>query len=392
MLHNPEVMSKDSLGLLGYDSYTFLVENMERSRRFYVDTFDFTATEQTSQTWVQAHGQQGVVFSAGDIRVLVMSPLGQNSVASSYLRRHPAGIQTLAFRVRDLDKTRAVLASRAATFLDRDLHDEQGGGRYRSFDIATPLGDVAFRFVERNDYPLLAPGLEAIPGAAEVARKANGFSFQAVDHVTSNARTMQPIIAWYREVLGMEEFWRVQFHTEDVVPGRSEGTGLRSIVMHDPESGVKFATNEPLSPRFEDSQIAKFVRDNAGPGIQHIAFSVPSIIPTVRTLKTRGIRFLNTPKVYYNDLPARLQALKISNVAEKLSELEELEIELDGRDNKYMLQIFLQEAASLYDDERAGPFFYEIIQRCGDEGFGYGNFRALFESIERAQRSAPVAG
>jgi 4-hydroxyphenylpyruvate dioxygenase len=100
---------------------------------------------------------------------------------------------------------------------------------------------------------------------------------------------------------------------------------------------------------------------------------------------------MKTPPSYYRDLPARLEKLGIHNVKEELAILEKLEILLDGADEKYMLQIFMREAKALYDDSRAGPFFYEIIQRAGDPGFGYGNFRALFESIERAQRAGLAA-
>jgi 4-hydroxyphenylpyruvate dioxygenase len=139
-------------------------------------------------------------------------------------------------------------------------------------------------------------------------------------------------------------------------------------------------------PSFEDSQIARFVYENHGPGIQHIAFSVPQIIPTITELRGLGVDFLPTPGAYYRALPERLERLKITNLKEDPAVLEQLQILVDGSDDRYMLQIFLREAAGLYDDERAGPFFYEIIQRAGDEGFGYGNFRALFESIEREQR------
>jgi 4-hydroxyphenylpyruvate dioxygenase len=160
------------------------------------------------------------------------------------------------------------------------------------------------------------------------------------------------------------------------------------MVMWDPVSKVKFATNEPLRPHFRDSQIYKFVQDNAGAGVQHVAFNVESIVWTVEELKRRGVDFMDTAPSYYADLPRRLEALGIHNVKEQLALLEKHRILLDGSHDRYMLQIFLREARSLYGDERAGPFFYEIIQRCGDEGFGYGNFRALFESIERLQGAA----
>jgi 4-hydroxyphenylpyruvate dioxygenase len=207
--------------------------------------------------------------------------------------------------------------------------------------------------------------------------------------VTSNGLTMQPIIAWYRDVLGFEPFWEIKFHTKDVAQQFAHGSGLRSIVMWDPVSQVKFATNEPLRPHFRDSQIYKFVEDNQGPGIQHVAFNVKDVVWTVEELKRRAVDFMDTPESYYRDLPRRLEALGITNVKEELGVLEKHQILLDGSQDRYMLQIFLREAKALYGDERAGPFFYEIIQRCGDEGFGYGNFRALFESIERAQSASP---
>jgi 4-hydroxyphenylpyruvate dioxygenase len=297
---------------------------------------------------------------------------------------------SLSFRVKDLDRAMRLLEQRGGTLLADPYEHTSGKGRYRAFEIATPLGDVAFRFVERTDYPAFAPGFSDV-GPGNASRPQNVFGINQVDHVTSNGLTMQPIIAWYSEVLGMEKFWDIQFHTQDVAKSLGTGSGLKSIVMWDPESEIKFATNEPLRPAFRDSQIWKFVEDNHGSGVQHIAFGVERIIPTVIDLKQRGARFMDTPPSYYRDLPARLEKLGIHNVREELAELEKYQILLDGQDDKYMLQIFMREAASLYDDSRAGPFFYEIIQRAGDKGFGYGNFRALFESIERAQRTQAAA-
>jgi 4-hydroxyphenylpyruvate dioxygenase len=186
----------------------------------------------------------------------------------------------------------------------------------------------------------------------------------------------------------MVPFWDISFHTDDVKKQQQSGSGLRSIVMWDPKSGVKFATNEPLRPHFRESQIAKFVDDNGGPGVQHIAMAVDNIVWSIEELKRRGDEFMETPKAYYLALPERLAQLGITNVAQELAELERLQILVDGGHDKYMLQIFLREASTMYDEVRAGPFFYEVIQRCGDEGFGYGNFRALFESIERFQKQA----
>jgi 4-hydroxyphenylpyruvate dioxygenase len=376
------------IGILGYDSLHFVVENLERSRRFYTEMFDFKEVARAGDDLAARSGQQSTVFGAGDVRVCVSIPLAERSKAARFLRRHPAGVMSLSFRVTSLDDTMRFLENRGGTFLAEPIEDTDArGGRYRAVEIATPLGDVALRFVERSDYRAFAPGfVDSGVGASTDPRKLeNVFGIETMDHVTSNGLTMQPIVAWYRDVLGFEPFWEIKFHTQDVAVQFAHGSGLKSIVMWDPSSQVKFATNEPLRPHFRDSQIYKFVEDNVGAGIQHVAFNVKNIVWTVQELKRRGVDFMETPPSYYRDLPRRLEALGIHNVREELGVLENHQILLDGSQDRYMLQIFLREAKSLYGDERAGPFFYEIIQRCGDEGFGYGNFRALFESIERTQ-------
>ena len=394
-------MPREHVGLVGYDSFHFVVEDIDRSRRFYVDKFDFVEVARAGDDLVARGGQQSFVFAAGDVRVCVSTPLAQRSKAARYLRRHPAGVMSLGFRVESLDRAVAFLDRRGATFLGDELDDTDArGGRYRAVEIATPLGDVAFRFVERDGYAAFAPGfVDSGPGHA--SRPDNAFGVHAIDHVTCNGLTMQPIVAWYRDVLGLEPFWAVEFHTQagaDAHRRFAHGSGLKSAVMWDPASGIKFATNEPLRPHFRDSQVYAFVEDNGGPGVQHVAFDVPDIVSAVESLERRGVEFMDTPAAYYRDLPRRLEALGIHNVKEELGLLEKHGILLDGSQDRYMLQIFLREAKSLYADERAGPFFYEIIQRCGDQGFGYGNFRALFESIERAQqqheaqRQRPPAG
>lgn len=375
-------------GILGYDSFHFVVENMERSRQFYVDRLDFKEVARAGDDLVARGGQASSVFGAGDVRVCVSTPLSQSSKAARYMKRHPAGVMSLAFRVKNLDETMAFLDERGGTFLADPLQDKDAtGGTYRSVEIATPLGDVAFRFVERNGYARFAPGFADV-GPGHASQPENRYGIRNIDHITSNGLTMQPIVSWYRDVLGFEPFWDVSFHTKDVAKERVSGSGLKSIVMWDPGSNVKFATNEPLRPFFRDSQIAKFVEANGGNGVQHIAFAVANILTSVEDLKERGVEFMPTHPAYYTHLPERLATLGITNVTAELRELERLQILVDGAHDKYMLQIFMREAAAMYDEHRAGPFFYEIIQRAGDEGFGYGNFRALFESIERAQKTA----
>ena len=383
-------MSTDHLGILGYDSFHFVVENLERSRQFYTEKFDFKEVARAGDELAARSGQQSVVFGAGDVRVCVSTPLTQASKAARYLQRHPAGVMSLAFTVKSLDDTIAFLEQRGGTFLADPYEDKDGKGSYRSVEIATPLGDVAFRFVERKDYTRFAPGF-IDSGVGNAGAPKNMYGIKRIDHVTANGLTMQPIIAWYRDVLGFEPFWDISFHTKDIAtraPQAKPGSGLRSIVMHDPVSHVKFATNEPLRPNFRDSQITKFVDDNGAAGVQHVAMAVDNIVWSIEELKRRGVDFMDTPKSYYQALPERLASLGITNVKEEIAELERLQILVDGAKDKYMLQIFLREAKALHDDMRAGPFFYEVIQRCGDEGFGYGNFRALFESIERFQKGS----
>jgi 4-hydroxyphenylpyruvate dioxygenase len=376
----------DALGIVGYDSFHFIVSDLARSRRFYRESLGFAEVARASARKRERGGEEAYVFGAGSARVLVSSPVRTDSRAARYLRIHPDGVSSLALRVTDVEKAWAFLEKRGATFLSDIQMDEEKGGVFRTFSIATPLDDVTFRFIERQgEYPRFAPDFEGIEEATPVSPE----GFATIDHVTSNAYTMLPVVNWYRDVLGFAHYWDVEFHTADVDGGRMRsGSGLRSVVMADPESGMKFATNEPMKPFFRDSQINRFCEDHHGAGVQHIAFLVKEILPAVETLRSRGIQFLSAPPAYYDQLPARLAQNRISpgTVREPVSGLRKNHILLDGQDEKYMLQIFMTPGGALYGDEKAGPFFYEIIQREGDRGFGYGNFRALFESIEEAQR------
>jgi 4-hydroxyphenylpyruvate dioxygenase len=198
---------------------------------------------------------------------------------------------------------------------------------------------------------------------------------------------MQPALLWLEHVLGFERLWEVEFHTRDVAKYEvRDGSGLRSKVMWDPNTGIKFANNEPYRPAFKRSQINMFHEEHRGDGVQHVALSTGDIVRTVRLLRERGVELMPTPHTYYEMLPHRLEELGIGAIDEDLRTLSELGILVDGSGpNAYLLQIFLKDSAGLYHQPDAGPFFFEIIQRKGDQGFGAGNFRALFESIEREQ-------
>ncbi len=369
------------LGIVGYDSYEFVVADAERSRKFYTEMMDIPAVARLDERVAADRGEDAMLFTAGKAKCVCVTPRERGSAADRWLTRHPDGVRTVGLRVRDIEHTRRVLGERGAAFCtDTSDQVDQEGRPYRSFDIATPIGEVRFRFVERAAGGL-PPGFSAIePGAP-----ANANGFQIIDHITSNFLTLEPHVTWLRDVMGFEEYWGVHFHTADINPG-SGGSGLISKVMWDPESGIKLANNEPVTPNYESSQIYSFVEANNGPGVQHVAFHVPVIAPAVENLRRTGVEFLDTPETYYDMMPERLTRQKVTNFNENIAELKRLGILVDGDSDRYLLQIFMIEGGLLYDDSSAGPFFYEVIQRKGARGFGEGNFRALFESIERDQQ------
>ena len=374
------------LGIVGYDSYEFVVADAERSRRFYTEMMDVPAVAKLDERLAAERGEDALIFTAGKAQCVCVTPRERGSAADRWLKRHPDGVRTVGLRVRDIEHTRRVLGERDACFCTETMDQIDADDRpYRSFEIATPIGEVRFRFVERAADGL-PPGFTAIdPGAP-----ANTNGFQVIDHITSNFLTLEPHVTWLRDVMGFEEYWRVHFHTSDINPDTG-GSGLVSKVMWDAESGIKFANNEPTTPNYESSQIYTFVEANNGPGVQHLAFHVPVIGPAVENLRRSGIEFLDTPSTYYDMLPERLAKQKVTNFTEKIDELKRLGILVDGDNDRYLLQIFMVDGGLLYDDNGAGPFFYEVIQRKGSRGFGEGNFRALFESIERDQQQRDTA-
>lgn len=370
--------TRESLGLWGWDSFEFIVHDLERSQRFYTESMGLPLQARSTAQHQSESGEETRIFGRAGIKIACIAPTANGSRADRWLKRHPDGIAVMNLRVKNLEHTYQVLQSRPTTFTTGivQVHDEQGQP-YRYFEITTPLGDVRLRFVERS--------LDTwLPGMTPVADKPTFEQpFQSIDHVTSNMLTLEPWISWLKEVMGFEEYWNVKFHTSD--SKADGGSGLASTVMWDPESKIKLANNEPAAPNFERSQVYTFVEDNHGAGVQHIAFHVPQIEDSVDTLRRRGVNFLGVPNSYYEMLPVRLQQQHVTNFTENIERLKELGVLVDGDDDKYLLQIFMQEAGMLYDEQQAGPFFYELIQRKGATLFGEGNFRALFEAIEREQ-------
>jgi len=376
------------IGIKRLEGIHYYVRDLERSRKFYVDKLDFAETWRSSPEVERAGKQTAACFQAGNVMVVCSSPTGEGGRAARFLSKHPDGVGTLIFEVEDADRTFALLEERGGTPIDDIKTYQDDGGTLRQFSITTPFGDTTFRFRERRGYRGLFPGAVAVTDSGGK----NKFGFQEMDHVTSNFQTMKPMLLWLEHVLGFEQMWEVSFHTSDVDPNKRTGSGLKSIVMWDPNSNTKFANNEPSRPFFKSSQINIFNEELRGDGVQHVAMTVGDIVTAVRDLRKAGVTFMPTPGSYYDMLPDRIEKSGIKKIDEDLKVLRDLEILVDGdHDHAYMLQIFLKESAGLYKDPSAGPFFYEIIQRKGDRGFGAGNFRALFESIEREQQKQGIA-
>jgi 4-hydroxyphenylpyruvate dioxygenase len=374
----------ESLGIRKIDSLLYYVRDLPRVRRFFLDKLDFAEIGVSSPELDAEGRQRSAVFKAGAVSLVICEPIGEGGRAWRWLRKHPEGVGTIVFEVEEIDRTFRLLDERGGTMITDVQRFSDDGGTMAMFSITTPFGDTTFRFFERRGYRPLFPGL--VHHAAPVGGS-NRFGFKSVDHVTTNFQTMTPALLWMEHVLGFERFWTVQFHTSDVSKDADEGSGLKSVVMIDPHSPVKFANNEPMRPFFKESQINVFGEDHRGDGVQHAALTVGDILTTVRGLKQRGVEFMPTPGAYYDMLPEHLARIGVGRIDEEIATLRELEILVDGEEaRKYLLQIFLKESSDILDDPEAGPFFFEIIQRKGSNGFGAGNFRALFESIERQQR------
>jgi 4-hydroxyphenylpyruvate dioxygenase len=376
---------KESLGIQRIASLHMFVRDLERSRDHYVKNLDFAEIAVSTPDFEAEHRARASVLEAGGVRFVFMEPLGSKGESFHWLEKHPEGVGRVVFDVPDAEKAFMLLAERGATPITGLERRTVEGGVVTWFDIATALGDTLFRFVQHEGRTPIMPNLVRLDTPRGGT---NRFGISHVDHLTTNFLTLQPALAWMEQVMGFERFWEIEFHTQDVKKGQFSGSGLKSIVMWDPHSGLKFANNEPAQPFFKASQIYLFYLDHRGAGVQHVAFAVSDLLAAVGGMRERGVQFMPTPGAYYDMLPRRLVELGVNQVEEDIDTLRKLEILVDGQaDRRYMLQIFMKEAAALFKDPQAGPHFIELLQRKGDDGFGGGNFRALFESIERQQQT-----
>lgn len=341
--------------------------------------FGFQHIAQSTGAAAEATGTRRHLLRCGALSIVLQEKVHAGSFVGQYLERHPEGISAVNFLVDDAEAAEARLIESHATPIEALRALTVNKSPWKDIRIATPLGDVEFRFIERaDDADPIMPDMET---RVAFDPTHNPLGLETVDHLTANVRTLMPVIAFYEHVLGFKRYWDVSFHTEDIQPGT--GTGLKSIVMWDEAGGVKMATNEPLRPRFNDSQVQVHVNDNRGPGIQHVSLRVGDILAAAEHLHASGVEFLPVPRAYYQALPNRIAARKIGPVAESLDDIERLGLLLDGDEEGYLLQGFCREQSKQFGRPNAGPVYIELIQRCGCRGFGEGNFRALFEAAER---------
>ena len=376
---------KESLGIQRVSSLHMFVRDLDRSRDHYVKNLDFAEIAVSTPEFEMEHRARASVVQAGGVRFVFAEPLGSKGESFHWLQKHPEGVGRIVFDVDDAERAFSILLQRGATPVTGLERRNVEGGIVTWFDIATAFGDTLFRFIQHTGPTPIMPDLVRLDPPRGGT---NRFGIREVDHITTNFLTLKPAIMWMEEVMGLERHWDIAFHTQDVEKGQFGGSGLKSTVMWDPESEIKFANNEPAAPFFKASQIYVFCEDHRGPGVQHVAFSIADIVTAVRGMREGGLEFNPTPSTYYDMLPQRLLDTGVNQIDEYVDVLRELEILVDGSAPKsYLLQVFLREQADLFKDQQAGPLFIEFIQRKGDKGFGGGNFRALFESIERRQQT-----
>ena len=350
----------------GFDHVEFVVNDVAAQGRVY----ERMGFEKLGERRLESQGSYSVLYGQGRVRILLTQPeVGasaaqwEKSPAMRFLRTQAEGICVLAVEVEDSAYAFRDAVSRGAKpALEPRRFESREGAVVRS-EIWTP-GQVRYAFIERKaqrspqepslfDEGLVAARLES----------PSPFGIFRIDHLTNNVGIgeMAKWVEWYKQVFG----FKVTRHF-DIRTGR---TGLISDVVQSECGRVIVPINEATEPA---SQVQEFVNRMNGPGVQHLALETTGLPSTLKSLRKNSFKFLTVPHTYYEAVPTR-----VKGVTEDLREMEDLGILLDGEGEGYLLQIF--------SEEILGPFFFEFIQRKGNQGFGEGNFRALFEAIERDQ-------
>ena len=366
ILEHPTQAGKDFLPLNGTDYLEFYVGNARQAAHYYRTAFGFRlAAYQGPETGVR--DRASYVLVENKIRFVLTTPLDPDHPITDHIRRHGDGVHDIALWVDDAESAWRETTSRGARSVrpPETLRDEHGEARVAA--IAT-YGDTIHSFVERRNYRgVFLPGFVAADAEDGLARPVG---LKYIDHTVGNVALgeMNRWVDFYRDAMGFKMF--KHFDDKDI---STEYSALMSKVMSNGNERVKFPLNEPAAGK-RKSQIEEYLEFYHGAGVQHIAMATDNIIETVRALRRQGVDFLRVPGAYYEDLLAR-----IGPIDEPLAELQELGILVDRDDEGYMLQIFTRPV------EDRPTLFYEVIQRKGSRSFGKGNFKALFEAIEREQ-------
>jgi 4-hydroxyphenylpyruvate dioxygenase len=365
-LEHPTQVEKDFLPLNGTDHVEFYVGNARQAAYFYRSAFGFRlAAYRGPETGTRESASY--VLVQNKIRLVFTTPLAPEHPAAKHVGTHGDGVRDIALWVDDAESAWRETTSRGARSVrePETLRDADGVARVAA--IAT-YGDTIHTFVERRNYNgVFLPGYRAVEAADMVARPVG---LQHIDHMVGNVGwgEMNRWVDFYRDVMGFRMFRH--FDDKDI---STEYSALMSKVMSNGNERVKFPINEPAEGK-RKSQIEEYLDFYRGPGVQHIAMATNDIIETVGTLRRQGVEFLRVPNTYYEDLLTR-----IGPIDEPMDALRELGILVDRDDEGYMLQIFTRPV------EDRPTLFYEVIQRKGSRSFGKGNFKALFEAIEREQ-------
>jgi 4-hydroxyphenylpyruvate dioxygenase len=308
------------------------------------------------------------VLEQGNIRLIVTSALGPEGEISEHVHLHGDGVKDVAFRVENAEQAYREATSRGARGVMEPTERRDNFGSVKLASIAT-YGETVHTFVERQDYKgAFLPGYRALESTTQ--RRSRPAGLAGIDHVVGNVELgkMNEWVSFYERVMGFTQL----IHFDDQAIS-TEYSALMSKVMQNGSGRIKLPINEP-APGRKKSQIEEYLDFYRTPGVQHLALITDDIVATVRNLQERGAEFLITPKNYYEDVLDR-----VGHIDEDLAQLAELGILIDHDEDGYLLQIFSKPVVS------RPTVFFEVIQRKGARGFGEGNFKALFEALEREQ-------